>query len=75
MSYYIDTTALRKAMLDAEMVTIGDLSHASGVDRNTIAAILNEKGKPSAQTIERLAAALSLSGDDIGRIFFKEKLA
>ncbi len=75
MSYTVDTQELRKAMIDAKLVTVVSLAEASGVDRNTISAVLNGKTKPSAPVIERLAAVLSLTGEDIGRIFFKEKLA
>ncbi|MBR0380858.1 MAG: helix-turn-helix transcriptional regulator [Eubacterium sp.] len=75
MSYGIDSNELRKAMIDADIHTIVDLASCSGVDRNTIGAILNNKAKPSASVIEKLAKALSLSGEDIGRIFFKEELA
>lgn len=75
MSYSVDTQELRKAMIDANITTIVELASVSGVDRNTIGAILSDKSKPSASVIEKIAAALSLSGEDIGRIFFKQKLA
>lgn len=75
MSYGVDSQELRKAMIDANIPTIIALAEASGVDRNTIGAILNDKTKPSASVIEKIAAALSLSGEDIGRIFFRQKLA
>ena len=73
--YTVDVQEFKKAMIDAELDTIVSLAAASGVDRNTIGAILSEKTKPSAAVIEKLAAALSLSGNDIGRIFFANKLA
>lgn len=75
MSYGVDSQELRKAMIDADITTIVALAEASGVDRNTIGAILNDKTKPSASVIEKIAGALSLSGEDIGRIFFRQKLA
>ena len=75
MPYRVDIKELRIAMVDANLNTITALADASGVDRNTIGAILGDKTKPSAQVIERLAVALSLSGEDIGRIFFSQKLA
>ena len=73
--YTVDVQEFKKAMIDAELDTIVSLAAASGVDRNTIGAILSEKTKPSAAVIEKLAVALSLSGNDIGRIFFANKLA
>lgn len=75
MSYGVDSQELRKAMIDADITTITALAEVSGVDRNTIGAILNDKTKPSASVIEKIAVALSLSGEDIGRIFFRQKLA
>lgn len=75
MSYGVDSQEFRKAMIDAGINTIVELAAVSEVDRNTIGAILNDKAKPSASVIEKLAKALSLSGEDIGRIFFKQKLA
>ena len=75
MSYGVDSQELRKAMIDADIITITALAEASGVDRNTIGAILNDKTRPNAAIIEKIAVALSLSGEDIGRIFFRKKLA
>ena len=75
MTYTVDTQELRKAMVDADLITVVSLAEASGVDRNTIGSILNEKTRPSAQVIEKLADALSLNGERIGSIFFTKKLA
>lgn len=75
MTYYVDTKELKKVMIDANIPTITGLADASGVDRNTLGNILSEKTKPSATAIEKIAAALSLSGEDIGRIFFAQELA
>lgn len=75
MNYCVDTQELRKAMIDANLPTAVSLAEASGVDRNTIGLILNGKSKPSASVIEKLARALVLDGEGIGRIFFSKKLA
>ena len=75
MTYSVDVKELRKAMADAELNTAVSLAEASGVDRNTIGLILNEKIKPSAPVIEKISGALSLNGEGIGRIFFSQKLA
>lgn len=75
MEYYVDTQELRKAMIDANITTAVSLAEASGVDRNTIGSILNKKIKPSAAVIEKIAGALSLDGESIGRIFFSQRLA
>lgn len=75
MSYTVDTTELRKTMLDNGIVTINDLAEMAGVDRNTVGGILSGKVRPSSAVIEKIASALSMSGNDVGRVFFKEKLA
>lgn len=75
MQYCVNVQELRKAMIDANLTTILSLSEVSGVDRNTIGLILNEKIRPSATVIEKLATALSLNGDSIGHIFFSQRLA
>ena len=75
MNYSVDTQELRKAMIVANLPTVISLAEASGVDRNTIGSILNEKTKPSASVIEKISAALSLNGERIGRIFFNSNLA
>lgn len=75
MEYTIDTKEFRKAMIDKGINSLSDLSEKSKVSKTTISSILNGKTRPKAFTIEALAKALDLSGDDIGRIFFKKKLA
>ena len=75
MEYAVDTIQLRKAMLDAGFTTISDLSKASCVNRNTIGGILDGNIRPSSGVIEKIATALSLNGEDVGTIFFSQKLA
>ena len=75
MTYTVDVIELRKAMAEAQLNTIADLSEKSGVNRNTVSDILNGKIRPSGTVIERIAGALSLDGEGIGRIFFKAELA
>lgn len=75
MEFYVDTIALKKKMLDEGITTNLMLARESGVDRNTIGAIVSGKVKPSVAAIEKIAVALDMSGADIGDIFFKQKLA
>lgn len=75
MEYVVDTIELRKAMLDSGIVTIQDFVKASGVSDVTLGGILSGKIRPSTGVIEKIAKTLSLDGDDIARIFFKQKLA
>lgn len=75
MAYTVDTTELKKAMINAGINTTVELSERSGVNRNTVGGILNGEIRPSSAVIEKIARALSLDGQDIGRIFFKVQLA
>ena len=73
--YEIDTTELRKAMVEKGMFTSEALSVASGVNRNTISEVVNGKTYPSTSVMARIGTALGFNGSEMGRIFFKEKLA
>lgn len=75
MAYEVDTTELKKAMINAGISTVVELSERSGVNRNTVGGILNGDIRPSSAVIEKIARTLSLDGNDIGRIFFKPQLA
>lgn len=75
MAYAVDTVELKKAMINAGINTAVELSERSGVNRNTVGGILNGDIRPSSAVIEKIARALSLDGNDIGRIFFKPQLA
>ena len=75
MAYAVDTAELKKAMINAGINTAVELSERSGVNRNTVGGILNGDVRPSSAVIEKIARALSLDGNDIGRIFFKPQLA
>lgn len=75
MSYSVNTTELRKAMIENGFLTIGELAETAKVDRNTVGGILNGKARPSLNVIEKIANALTLNGDDVGRIFFDNELA
>lgn len=75
MAYAVDTIELKKAMINAGIDTVTELSERSGVNRNTVGGILSGDVRPSSAVIEKIARTLSLDGPDIGRIFFKPQLA
>ena len=72
---YVDTVELRKAMAEARINSISALSEATGVNRNTLSDILRDKIRPSGTVIEKIAKALSLEAEPVGRIFFTYGLA
>lgn len=74
MTYMCDTVELKKAMTDAGIKTNVELSSKSGIDRNTIGEVLNGKKKPSTEVMYKLVAALNLTPERAGQIFFASNL-
>lgn len=72
--YCVDLIALRKAFIDKGYNTIGEQASASGVDRNTLASILNGTSYPSSTTMCKIAHSLDMDGATAGSIFFAPKL-
>lgn len=71
----VDVKAIKVLMVECDIDTIGELADVSGVNRNTLSDVLNEKALPSAETMARLADALRMEPEQAGRIFFAQKLA
>lgn len=74
MTYVVNTIELRKAMAEAKITTISQLASIAGIDRNTASGIVNGKIRPSSVVNEKIAIALHLDGNSIGRIFFHIEL-
>lgn len=75
MEYEVDIIELKKLMIEKGYSTIGDLSDASGVDRNTTSEVINGKKYPSSMVMSKLGTALEMNSGQMGSIFFKAKLA
>ena len=69
--YSVDVSTLKKILIDKKLEKIGDFARVSGVNRNTISAILNGY-KPSSDTMYKIAEALNLSPELAGKIFFNQ---
>lgn len=69
-NYVVNTIELRKAMASCEINTAVELAAVAGIDRNTAGGILRGDIRPSSIVIEKIANALSLPEEMIGRIFF-----
>lgn len=52
-----------------------DLEQKTGVNRNTLAGVLNGKVLPSSDTMDRIITGIKIPIDEAGGIFFAEKLA
>ena len=74
MRYTVDTTELRKEMLDAGYKTIVAFSDAADVSRVTMGKVLSGEIRPSADVMDKIAAALNLAPAKAGSIFFVDNL-
>lgn len=74
MNFVVDTNTIRKKMIDQNIKNITELSQKSGINRNTLAEVLNSKSKPSSHVMEALIITLNLSPDEAGQIFFAREL-
>ncbi len=69
-----DTAALKKLMIDNGIKTTKELSERSGVNRNTLAQVVNGKIQPSADVMQKLVMCLNIEPQTAGCIFFKRNL-
>ncbi len=70
MSYTINAKELKKLMIENGFDTILSLAEETGVNRTTLGKILSGEQKPSSDAMYRIAAALKISGEQAGKIFF-----
>lgn len=73
--YEVDVKELRKRMVDNNIITIEEFSKLTGINRSTLSDIINGRTRPSSYSIERIAKALNLTPEEVGAIFYKNKLA
>lgn len=72
--FVVDVISLKKYMLDMGIDTIAELSKKSGVNRNTLSDVLNQKTKPSADVMYKLVICLGIPSAKAGEIFFNTNL-
>ena len=72
--FAVDVIALRKIMIDKGIGTISELAKVSGVNRNTLSDVFNEKNKPSSDVMYKLVKSLQIPSARAGEIFFKTNL-
>jgi len=68
--YKTDYIELKKKMAEKEIKTIKELAQKSGINRNTLAKILEGTIQPSSDSMEKLVYTLCLTPEEAGRIFF-----
>lgn len=67
----IDTKKFKKAMIDADCDTYGQLSDKTGINRTTLSDYASGAQNPSYDSISKLADAMNLTYEQIGSIFFR----
>lgn len=63
---------LKKIMVEQRLEKICDLSAATGINRNTISAVLSGKSQPSVGVMDRLIQVLNIDPARAGEIFFSK---
>lgn len=71
---YVDSKALKKAMVEVGIDSYIQLEEASGVYRSTLSSIVKGEQKPSYDTVVALTDTLHLRYDEIGSIFYANEL-
>ena len=74
MQYVVDTVEIKKLMIDRNISSIAELSSISGINRNTLGAVINGEAYPSSKIIGKLIEVLLIPLDRVGSIFFALKL-
>lgn len=72
-NYFVDTRALKTAMVAAGFDTYDALANAAGVSSRTISAVVNGKN-PTYPVMCKIVSALNLSAELAGKIFFSRNL-
>lgn len=72
--YKTDVIELKKAMVEAGLDKLIDLSEASNIDRNTLSKVVNGEIQPSSNVMDKLVFSLNLSPERAGYIFFNQNL-
>lgn len=70
MVYKVDTVELKKKMIENGYDTIGQLAEDMGIGRDTVAAVINGKRRPSTIVMDKFITVLHIEPQDAGVIFF-----
>ena len=70
----VNSKEFQKAMIDAECSTLIELEKKTGINRVSLSNFIKGETKPSYDSIAALSDTLSLSYEEIGRIFFTREI-
>lgn len=73
--YVVDTDAIKIIMIKKKIKSQMELSRQSGINRNELSNVLNNKKYPSSTVMKKLISALDIDQDTAGKIFFAQKLS
>lgn len=73
--YVVDTDAIKIIMIKKKIKSQMELSRQSGINRNVLSNVLNNKKYPSSTVMTKLISALDIDQDTAGKIFFAQKLS
>lgn len=72
--YVVDTDAIKIIMIKKKIKSQMELARQSGINRNVLSNVLNNKKYPSSTVMNKLISALDIDQDTVGKIFFAQKL-
>ena len=72
--YVVDTDAIKIIMIKKKIKSQMELSRQSGINRNVLSNVLNNKKYPSSTVMNKLISTLDIDQDAVGKIFFAQKL-
>lgn len=70
--YKTDVIELKKAMVEAGLDKLIELSEASTIDRNTLSKVVNGEVQPSSNVMDKLVFSLKLTPERAGNIFLTQ---
>lgn len=70
----VDGKYIRHKMIELGINSYTELAELSGVDRNTISNVIENKFRPNAATMDKLYKTLKLTPEEGGRVFFGNEL-
>ena len=62
-------------MIDHNVESVSELAEKTGINRNTMGDIINQKYRPSTQTMDKLIEFFGWSPQQAGEIFFASELS
>lgn len=71
--YVVDTDAIKIIMIKKKIKSQMELSRQSGINRNVLSNVLNNKKYPSSKVMNKLISALDIDQETAGKIFFCTK--